>query len=703
MGRRTCGIYDFTDEKGEIKVSERIRNVRTFSHYVTAYFMVLLVVSGVILVGTLWYSSNMLLQAERQSEQKNMQLAADNLEKQFQMLESIAVQIGITTKYRPNVLSRNQYKEIVMLEDFTKYANYSPLSVNYFLAYRSEKKIYTFTGNTTYFEYYGPSVLGIPYEQADEIFGQILDKKKASFLYSEPYVLSVFPVRFYGYDKTNAYNAVLCFVLTKPQIQRYLEQVCAGLPEQYAVMVNGEVILDKTDMEIEVLTGASDCMNVISSDGKIRLYAPVRLKGWQLLLDWDSAIFYIGVGFCGVLILLIAFAMAHISLLPLNRLIEKYVPNSSKFERNFRQLDSILGNMTQMNADIRFQLRNHLLNLILRGEYSEGMLERWSMTGIVFDRSLYCVYLMKKEGQADVGNLLGEELEKLRDLDIDFYIVVMEHIDMTAVIAGYDSSVTHQQVTEMLRLAASECTLELCVGRPVDSPKRLPLSMMSAQTAGSYRGSTSASQKRIQTDFLAERLVAAAECGSQSAMEEVSRDIDRFLMDSATENLLRKQNLYEFLQNVLRKADEHGVEVDKSEVNSLVLLSDISMTLCDLQKLLLEAADKTSQNRLTGNDASKLLVEYVIANAYDPDINLQELSDRFGLSSDYISSMIKKETGFSFKEYLTMLRIAEGKRLLTEEKSLTVNDVAMRVGYRKASNFSKKFKELTGMQPSQVR
>ena len=126
-------------------------------------------------------------------------------------------------------------------------------------------------------------------------------------------------------------------------------------------------------------------------------------------------------------------------------------------------------------------------------------------------------------------------------------------------------------------------------------------------------------------------------------------------------------------------------------------------SLCDLQKLLLEAADKTSQNRLTGNDASKLLVEYVIANAYDPDINLQELSDRFGLSSDYISSMIKKETGFSFKEYLTMLRIAEGKRLLTEEKSLTVNDVAMRVGYRKASNFSKKFKELTGMQPSQVR
>lgn len=101
--------------------------------------MVLLVVSGVILVGAFRYSSDRLLQTERKNEQKNMQLAADNLEKQFQMLESIALQIGIEAKYRPNVLNRSSYRDVVLLEDFTKYANYSPLSVNYFLAYRSQK------------------------------------------------------------------------------------------------------------------------------------------------------------------------------------------------------------------------------------------------------------------------------------------------------------------------------------------------------------------------------------------------------------------------------------------------------------------------------------------------------------------------------------------------------------------------------------
>lgn len=683
-------------------MGERIKNTRTFSRYVTAYFMVLLVVSGLILDGTLQYSSNTLLQAERQNEQKNMQLAADNLEKQFQMLETIVVQIGMTTKYRPNVLSRNQYHDMEMLEDFIKYTNYSPLSANYFLAYRSERKIYTFKGSTTYFEYYGPSALGIPFDQTEEMLQQILDEATVSFLYSEPYILSVFPVRFYGYDKTSTYNAVLCFVLTKQQIQRYLEQVCAGLPEQYFVTVNGELVFGSTHEESAQLAEMSDYMSVTSSDGKVSLYAPLCLKGWPLLLSQNSAIFYVSIGLCVLAILLVALVMAHISLLPLNRLIEKYMPDNSKFERNFRQLDSILGNMTRMNNDIRYQLRNHLLNLILRGEYNEGMLERWSMTGIVFERALCCVYLAKAEEQEDLGKMLEQELKRFRNTNVDFYAATLEHINMTAIIASYDGNVTQEQVTEMVQSAALGHSLEIYAGRPVDSPKRLPLSLMSAQTAGCYRGSFP-SQDRIRMDFLAERLIAAAKSGSQEAMEGAGCDAIRFLTDSSQENLLRKQNLYEFLQNVLRKAEEHGVEVDKSEINSLALLSDIPVLLNDLQKLLIGAADTSSQNRITGNDVSKLLVEYVIANAYDPDINLQEMSECFGLSADYISSMIKRETGFAFKEYLTMLRIAEGKRLLTEDRSLTVSDVAMKVGYRKASNFSKKFKELTGMQPSQVR
>ena len=82
---------------------------------------------------------------------------------------------------------------------------------------------------------------------------------------------------------------------------------------------------------------------------------------------------------------------------------------------------------------------------------------------------------------------------------------------------------------------------------------------------------------------------------------------------------------------------------------------------------------------------------------------LVSLGTAFGLSADYISGMIKRETGSAFKEYVTMLRISEAQRLLKDKKNLNINEVAMMVGYRKASNFSKKYKELTGLLPSQSR
>ena len=100
---------------------------------------------------------------------------------------------------------------------------------------------------------------------------------------------------------------------------------------------------------------------------------------------------------------------------------------------------------------------------------------------------------------------------------------------------------------------------------------------------------------------------------------------------------------------------------------------------------------------------SRPIVEFVIANAFNPDFDLNMISSRFDMSNDYISSLIKAETGSAFKEYLTQIRISEAKRLLTSEKDLSISEVAERVGYRKSSNFSKKFKELTGMLPSEYK
>ena len=102
------------------------------------------------------------------------------------------------------------------------------------------------------------------------------------------------------------------------------------------------------------------------------------------------------------------------------------------------------------------------------------------------------------------------------------------------------------------------------------------------------------------------------------------------------------------------------------------------------------------------DETAQAIVEYVKENAFDADFDLQSIADRFGLSNDYASTMVKKVTGTAFKEYLTELRLEKARRLL-EESDLAVNEISLRVGYRKASNFIRKFKETYGYTPAQYR
>lgn len=70
-----------------------------------------------------------------------------------------------------------------------------------------------------------------------------------------------------------------------------------------------------------------------------------------------------------------------------------------------------------------------------------------------------------------------------------------------------------------------------------------------------------------------------------------------------------------------------------------------------------------------------------------------------GFNATYFSTLFKKETGQNFMDYLTELRISKAKELLCGEE-LSVQDVAEQVGYRDLKYFSRLFKKLTGVSPS---
>lgn len=87
---------------------------------------------------------------------------------------------------------------------------------------------------------------------------------------------------------------------------------------------------------------------------------------------------------------------------------------------------------------------------------------------------------------------------------------------------------------------------------------------------------------------------------------------------------------------------------------------------------------------------------------YSLPISLDEVSNIVGFNPTYFSYFFKKETGMNFLEYLTELRVSRAKELLVDTKQ-SVADIGISVGYLDLKHFSKLFKKMTGLNPSEYR
>ena len=95
--------------------------------------------------------------------------------------------------------------------------------------------------------------------------------------------------------------------------------------------------------------------------------------------------------------------------------------------------------------------------------------------------------------------------------------------------------------------------------------------------------------------------------------------------------------------------------------------------------------------------------KHYLADHYDDEnLTLAEVAQYVGLSEKYFTNRFSKETGETFSNYLTQLRIQKAKELLrtTTFKSYEIGEM---VGYRNAEHFTRMFKKETGCTPAQYR
>ncbi|NHN32203.1 helix-turn-helix domain-containing protein [Paenibacillus agricola] len=94
--------------------------------------------------------------------------------------------------------------------------------------------------------------------------------------------------------------------------------------------------------------------------------------------------------------------------------------------------------------------------------------------------------------------------------------------------------------------------------------------------------------------------------------------------------------------------------------------------------------------------------EYIEMHYADPNLSLNQISERFEMNPRYLSKLFKEEFGEKFIDYMLRVRLEEAQHLLLTT-SLAVIDIAERVGYVHVISFHRAFKNMFGLPPGDYR
>lgn len=119
-------------------------------------------------------------------------------------------------------------------------------------------------------------------------------------------------------------------------------------------------------------------------------------------------------------------------------------------------------------------------------------------------------------------------------------------------------------------------------------------------------------------------------------------------------------------------------------------IQDYSMLVKPSEKLMDEEDDRIGQ-----------IIHYIYDH-YDKELSLSVLAEQFHFTTVYLSHYIKRETGCTFLEILTSIRMYYAAKYLKESK-LRNGEICQRIGMADERYFGQVFKKRYGMTPYEYR
>ena len=119
---------------------------------------------------------------------------------------------------------------------------------------------------------------------------------------------------------------------------------------------------------------------------------------------------------------------------------------------------------------------------------------------------------------------------------------------------------------------------------------------------------------------------------------------------------------------------------------------------------------KENTNPVADKDAKRnekvaaLIEKWInLENYTTAEINIKDVAAQMGTNSNYLSVYLNKVLEVSFSTWLNTLRVDKSKEYLCGNQRLSIEECGIKVGYTSLYNYSRWFKTITGMSPSEWR
>ena len=204
--------------------------------------------------------------------EEKLTLVVEDLEKQLETYKEIGLKITISNYYAPFYFQRNKYYEKLLLDEFTKYLNYSPLVNEYFLYYKGEDILFHSNNATINLNSYLEKLMITDVEKS-EILQLLTNPSEMSIYPLNERILIFYPL---SISVAKGYNATLCMVLEKDDLSERIQTVSGGLTGDMAVYANEIPLLDTSKQSIDI--GKKDAIHIEGKNGYVWIMPQILSK-----------------------------------------------------------------------------------------------------------------------------------------------------------------------------------------------------------------------------------------------------------------------------------------------------------------------------------------------------------------------------------------------------------------------------------------